>query len=66
MACFIDFVIISALPVFGDPGTIGLLSIWPATRYVMGYTICTAMFSEVRVRVAWCYGVKKGCVGLTF
>ena len=24
----------------------------------MRFAICTAMFSEVRVRVAWCYAVK--------
>ena len=27
-----------------------------------GYVICTAVFSEVRVRVAWCYGFKKKLV----
>ena len=27
------------------------------------YTICTALLSEVRFRVAWCYGVKSALVG---
>ena len=31
-----------------------------------GHGICTAVFSEVRVRVAWCYVIKIALVGLTF
>ena len=31
-----------------------------------GYAICTAMFMEVRVMIAWCYGVKMCFVGVTF
>ena len=32
----------------------------------MGYAICAALFSEVRVRAAWSYGVKRVLMAITF
>ena len=34
------------------------LSVSTCPLYIMRFTICTAVLSEVRV--AWCYGVKMG------
>ena len=38
-------------------------SVFPSS-YLVHNAICMALFSEVRVSIAWCYGVEKDFLGL--